>query len=75
MPSARTARATGKWGYIDKQAKFAINTQFGYKPGQFSEGLGIVLIGDYKTGKWGYIDKQGKFTINPQFDDANQFIA
>jgi len=50
---------TGKWGYIDKQGKMAVNPQFDcdWSCSAFSEGLAAVRIGDDKTGKWGYISR------------------
>ncbi|MBH0209330.1 MAG: WG repeat-containing protein, partial [Nitrospira sp.] len=35
-------------------------------PGQFSDGLAAVRIGDGTTGKWGFIDKHGTMVISPQ---------
>jgi len=45
---------TGKWGFIDKQGKFAINPQFD-AAFVVSEGLAAVRLGDSQTGQWGYI--------------------
>lgn len=65
---AFTAEAHGKFGYIDKGAKFVIDPQFD-AVGEFSEGLATAAVG----GKWGYIDKAGKFVVSPQFDLAFGF--
>src|SRR6218665_1119163 len=58
----------GKWGYIDKSGKIAINPQFDFA-WEFQEGLAVIQFGD-KNGfdKWGYIDKTGEIVIEPQFD-------
>src|SRR6218665_3272027 len=53
----------GKWGYIDKSGKIAINPQFDFA-WEFQEGLAVIQL-DWKCG---YIDKTGKIVINPQFD-------
>src|SRR6218665_3960374 len=58
----------GKWGYIDKTGKIAINPQFD-RAGSFKEGLARIQLG----GKCGFIGKTGKIAINPQFDDARWF--
>jgi len=55
---------TGKWGYIDKTGKFAVNPQFDWALG-FSDGLAAVRIGDVATTKWGYINKTGRFVWGP----------
>ena|SRR5438094_7578732 len=49
-----------RFGYIDKNGKFAINPQFDLA-GDFDRGLAPVWVG----GRQGYIDKQGKFVWNP----------
>src|SRR5260370_38941061 len=61
-------RQSGKYGYITKAGKVAINPQFD-NVGKFSEGLAPVKMGKV----WGYIDSQGKLVINPQFDVADRF--
>ena len=40
-----------KWGFIDKQGKLVVKSQFEAAE-QFSEGLAAVLISGYETGKW-----------------------
>jgi WG containing repeat len=57
----------GKWGYLDKTGKMAIEPQFA-EALRFSEGLAAVKNGD----KWGYIDKSGKMAIAAQFETAYQ---
>src|SRR5437660_12636727 len=61
-------KMNGRYGYITKSGKVAINPQFD-DVGQFSEGLAPVKLG--KT--WGYVDRNGKLAINPQFDVADPF--
>src|SRR5438445_12001692 len=61
-------RVNGKYGYITKSGKIAINPQFD-DVGRFAEGLAPVRMGRM----WGYIDSQGKLAINPQFDVADPF--
>jgi hypothetical protein len=58
----------GRFGFIDKTNKYAINPQFD-EAEAFKEGLAVVTLG----GKSGYIDKTGKYAINPQFDQASPF--
>src|SRR5690242_9436226 len=61
-------KVNGKYGYITKSGKIAINPQF-EDEGVFADGLAPVKTG----GRWGYIDTSGKFAINPQFDIADPF--
>src|SRR5215469_16493738 len=61
-------RQGGKYGYISKSGKIAINPQFDNE-GKFSEGPAPVKVGR----GWGYIDPQGRLVINPQFDIADPF--
>ncbi len=65
-------KATGKFGFIDKQGQIVIKPIFD-KVRRFSKGLCAVRIGDDKTGKWGFIDKKGDFVIQPQFEDTYGF--
>jgi hypothetical protein len=53
----------GKWGYIDKAGKWAIDRQF-EEAGSFADGLAVVRVG----GRIGYIDRNAKFVVNPQYD-------
>ena len=62
------ARSGGKWGYINRAGKWAIDPQFDEALG-FVEGLAGVSV----SNKWGYIDTRGKFVVNPQFDMAYSF--
>ena len=65
----------GKYGYIDRTGKLAIDLQFD-SAWVFSEGLAPVKIGGKvldEAGKWGYIDKRGKIVIKPRFDWAKPF--
>ncbi|MGI7994039.1 WG repeat-containing protein, partial [Campylobacter coli] len=53
----------GKYGFIDRSGKFAIEPKF--DSGEyFSEGLAGVKL----NGRWGFIDRSGKFVIKPKFD-------
>jgi KWG Leptospira. len=61
-------KAGGKYGFIDRSGKLAIQPQFD-DAAQFQDGLAPVSVG--KT--WGYIDRRGKLTINPQFEMADPF--
>jgi len=64
-----------KWGYLDKEGKWAIQPQFD-TAGNFAEGLAPVAVFlDKKSNreKWGYIDQAGKLQIPAQFDDARDF--
>lgn len=62
------ARKDGKWGYIDRSGKWAIEPQFDMA-WNFAAGLAPVGV----SGKWGFIDSSGKFVVNPQFDAAFYF--
>ena len=57
-----------KWGFINREGRFAIQPQFHDVFG-FSEGLAAVK----KDKKYGYIDKNGTFVIAPRFDWAMPF--
>ena len=72
----------GKWGYIDKEGKLVIPSQFD-RADLFLEGLALINVG-FKpgylqgriggdNGKWGYIEPTGKIVIKPQFDNARSF--
>jgi hypothetical protein len=61
----------GKFGYIYKTGKIAIEPQFD-NARSFSEGLAAVQKGK----KWGFIDKNGKYVIEPthsNVDNASNF--
>ncbi|MGH7885428.1 MAG: WG repeat-containing protein, partial [Thermodesulfobacteriota bacterium] len=58
----------GKYGFIDKTGKVAIEPKFEYV-GTFSEGLYAVLI----NGKWGFIDRKEKIVIEPKYDNPSEF--
>jgi hypothetical protein len=64
------------YGYIDRQGKLAIPTQF-VRAKDFSEGLAAVWPAKasnlFKDQTWGYVDKTGKYQIQPQFNEANSF--
>jgi hypothetical protein len=49
-------------GTTEKTGTYAITSQFD-SAFDFSEGLALVRIGDYKTGKYLYVDKTGKMVI------------
>jgi len=55
-------RVGGKFGYIDRDGKMAVNPQFD-EASRFALGLAAVTVGS----KSGYIDESGKLVINPQF--------
>src|ERR1051326_5664897 len=59
----------GKFGYIDRDGKMAVNPQFD-EASRFALGLAVVSVGS----KYGYIDDSGKLGINPQFDRAESFF-
>ncbi len=58
-----------KWGYIDKQGKFIINTQF-EEAHLFRDGLALVKSNE---NKFGFIGIDGKYVINPTYKSANSF--
>ncbi len=60
-----SVESNGKWGYIDKNGKYAINPQFDVSLCFIGK---VALIRSAK--KVGLIDKNGKYIVNPQFDDG-----
>ncbi|HEC1786507.1 TPA: WG repeat-containing protein, partial [Campylobacter lari] len=62
------AKLNGKWGFIDKNGKFAIEANFDWA-WDFKEDLASVRL----NGKYGFIDKNGKFAIKPIFDKVYSF--
>ncbi len=58
----------GKWGYIDKSGKIAIQPK--YEDAEFfSEGLARVKV----YGKWGFIDETGNMAIQRQYENVGDF--
>ncbi|HEY6968885.1 MAG TPA: WG repeat-containing protein, partial [Candidatus Angelobacter sp.] len=73
-------RVNGKYGFIDRTGKRAVQPQFDGSKG-FREGRGLICVGSCgalagKPGeaKYGYIDESGKIVINPQYDAADPFV-
>jgi hypothetical protein len=62
------AKKNGKWGFLDKKGKPAIEMKF-ESASAFSEGFAAVKADSL----WGYIDKKGKWTITPRFTSADPF--
>ena len=69
-----------KWGYLDKNGKWAIEPRF-ENASDFSEGLAAVEVSTGKEPgkkepmyKWGYIDHSGSLVIPPQFSRAMPFM-
>ena len=60
--------SAGRYGYVDKNAKFVIQPQFN-AAGDFNDGLALVGVGP----RFGFIGTDGKFEINPQFEKAGTF--
>jgi len=56
--------ASGKWGYVDKTGKWAIEPKY-YAAHRFSEGLAAVSSDpeQFEAKKFGFIDKSGKMVI------------
>ena len=61
-------QAGDKWGYIDKEGKYAINPQFD-EAMLLSSALALVKVDD----KYGYISEDGKYVINPMYKEATNF--
>ncbi len=57
----------GTWGYLNKDAKLQIPTQFD-DAYPFSNGLAAVLT----DGTWGFIDPTGEYVIPPRFEGILQ---
>lgn len=63
-------KASGKWGYVNRNGKFQIKARYIYAE-DFSEGLAVVQPA---TGaKKGFIDLRGKLVIPAVFIDARAF--
>jgi hypothetical protein len=63
----------GRWGFIDKQGKIAIEPQFG-EPSSFHDGMAAVRVGEKSSPpRYGFINESGAFVIEPQFSTAWQF--
>lgn len=58
-----------KWGYVDKQGLYIINSQF-LDAYNFSEGLALFKSND---GKYGFIGEDGNYVINPIYKDGSSF--
>lgn len=58
----------GKWGYMDQTGKIVVAPKFA-GAGEFSEGLGAVLVDK----KWGYVDGTGSMVLKPRFDECGNF--
>lgn len=52
----------GKWGFIDKQGRFAIAPTYDWAY-PFSYGFAAVKVGE----KWGFIDRLGQLIIKPMY--------
>lgn len=63
----------GKRGYINTTGEFVISAEFGGIPGDFAEGLALLLVRNNKSNRWGYIDKTGQIVIKPQYPRAHPF--
>jgi hypothetical protein len=63
----------GKRGYINTTGEFVISAEPGGLPGDFSEGLALLLVQNNKRVHWGYIDKTGQIVIKPQYPKARPF--
>jgi len=64
-----SARAKGKWGYVNLSGQWEITPRFA-KAAVFSEGLAAVKDGRH----WGYINKKGDTVIQPRFENAGEFL-
>jgi hypothetical protein len=58
----------GKWGYIDKEGKTAIDNIY-ETADSFSEGRAAVHDGK----QWGFIDQKGNMVIKPQYSYVERF--
>ncbi|KAF1082684.1 MAG: hypothetical protein GQF41_1405 [Candidatus Rifleibacterium amylolyticum] len=77
------ADGSARYGYIDREGKFAIepflrflDNQYFSPPGEFSEGLAAAWLplnddGDYMVG---YINQESKTVIAPKFTVAGKFV-
>lgn len=66
------ARIGGKWGFIDKTGRTAVEPRF-HEVMPFSDGLAAVCAGGSPGlgGKWGFIDTMGNMVIEPQFEHVS----
>lgn len=67
--SLARVKVDGKYGYIDKTGKFAIQPQF-YSASDFSCGMALIMT---ENAMHGYIDKTGRIVIEPKYEMAESF--
>ena len=61
-------REDGKFGYIDKTGKYAIQPSF-EEAKTFSNGLAAAV----QDKKWGYIKPSGEWAIEPKYEKVKYF--
>lgn len=64
----QSALFTAPYRFVDRSGKVRFKHPV-YSPGNFSEGLASVRVGDL----YGYINKNGNFCLRPQFLEAGEF--
>jgi len=63
----------GKWGFIGKDGKFAVEPSYGFVHG-FRSGRSAFSYSSGSEGSlWGYLGSDGKVISSPQFDWAGEF--
>lgn len=64
-----SAKALGKWGFLDREGRWAIDPRFD-EVAEFSDGLAAVRIGS----GWSFIEPSGASSIEGPFDKVEDFI-
>ncbi len=66
--SLAAVERNGKWGFMDKEGKMAIEPQYEDARSFCNEYAAVK-----QNGEWGFINVDGKMAIEPQFEDAKDF--
>jgi len=62
----------GKFGFVDKSGREIVSPKYDYAD-SFSEGMAIVVLGDWQNPKYGFVDKSGNEVVPLKYDSASRF--